>query len=165
MSETLRSFLTGTSGLAILAAVSAWLVYDRQPNRSPGAVKLPIRAAAYAILLQLAHFLEETTAGFYDRFPAFLGLAPWPALFFVAFNFLWLVVWTASLWGIAAGIRLAWFPLWFLALASMANGVVHLILAAASGGYFPGLATSPLVGVAGVVLTRRMIEATASARS
>ncbi len=36
------------------------------------------------------------------------------------------------------------------------NGVVHPLLAVASGGYFPGLWSSPLVGIVGVLLLRAL---------
>ncbi|MBI2569230.1 MAG: hypothetical protein HYV63_19595 [Candidatus Schekmanbacteria bacterium] len=41
------------------------------------------------------------------------------------------------------------------------NGIGHPLFAVASGGYFPGLITSPLIGVAGVVLWGRLLRATA----
>jgi hypothetical protein len=34
---------------------------------------------------------------------------------------------------------------WFWALLEIANGLAHLTLAALAGGYFPGLATAPLL--------------------
>jgi len=39
---------------------------------------------------------------------------------------------------------------WFWALLEIANGCAHLALAAMAGGYFPGLATAPLLlGIGG----------------
>jgi len=48
------------------------------------------------------------------------------------------------------------FSIWFLAIASAVNGVAHPVLSLVSGGYFPGLWSSPLVGVAGVFLLRAL---------
>ena len=42
----------------------------------------------------------------------------------------------------------------------MANGLAHPLLAIRAGGYFPGLATAPLVGVVGVMLFRRLLRIT-----
>jgi hypothetical protein len=56
--------------------------------------------------------------------------------------------------------RLAVFPLWFLAIASVANGVVHPFLSLAVWDYFPGLWSSPLVGILGVVLVSTLVSAT-----
>jgi len=47
-----------------------------------------------------------------------------------------------------------------LAIAGAANGVAHPLMSVAVGGYFPGLATSPLIGVLGVVLLRRLLAVT-----
>jgi len=61
-------------------------------------------------------------------------------------------------------MRAALFPLWFLAIASLANGVAHPLLSVQAGRYFPGLFTSPLVGVAGLALLRQMALATGDVR-
>jgi len=58
--------------------------------------------------------------------------------------------------GINAAWRISTFALWFLAIASMANGIVHPLFAFAIGDYFPGLWTSPFVGILGVVLFRTL---------
>lgn len=41
---------------------------------------------------------------------------------------------------------------WFWALLEIANAIAHLALAALAGGYFPGLATAPLLLAIGVWL-------------
>jgi len=55
----------------------------------------------------------------------------------------------------------ALFPLWFLAAASVSNALLHPALAIATGGYFPGVLTSPVVGVAGLFLLRGLARITA----
>jgi hypothetical protein len=40
-------------------------------------------------------------------------------------------------------------------IASIVNGIAHPMLAAVAHGYFPGLVTSPVVGVLGVLLSLR----------
>jgi hypothetical protein len=133
-------------------------------SADPARVRGAARAGAVAIALQAAHFAEELATGFERRFPESLGLAPWSVRFFVALNLLWLAAWVASVPGLRARRRAALFPLWFLALAAVANGVGHPLLAARAGGYFPGLFTSPLVGVAGAVLLWRLGSVTDGAR-
>ena len=83
-----------------------------------------------------------------------LGLSPWSPRFFVSFNLFWIALWALSLWALSARKRAALFPLWFLGIASVANGVFHPALAFRAGGYFPGLLTSTFVGVAGGWLLR-----------
>ena len=46
-------------------------------------------------------------------------------------------------------------------VASVANGLLHPLLALNAGGYFPGLATSPLVAVVGGLLLARLSRVTA----
>ena len=111
---------------------------------------------AILVALQAVHFLEEYGTGFHEQFPQVLRLVPWPSDFFVVFNVTWLALGTAAVIGLAAGYRLAFVPAWFFALAGIANGIGHPLLAVLSGGYFPGLVTSPLVGIAGVLLWRSL---------
>jgi hypothetical protein len=48
---------------------------------------------------------------------------------------------------------------WFLAIVSMFNAIAHMALSLLVGGYFPGLISSPLVGVLGTLLARRLHRA------
>ena len=161
MTEELRSVLLGTAGLSVAAVIALLLTVSRA---GIGADKPQLRAAVLtmvvAILFQAAHFAEEVATGFHQRFPELLGLTPWPPAFFVSFNLFWLTIWSLSIWGFIAHRRVALFPLWFLSLACVANGLAHPALSALTGGYFPGLATSPLVGVIGILLLRRLIVMT-----
>ncbi len=58
--------------------------------------------------------------------------------------------------------HLAFFPVWFFAIAAIVNGVAHPLPAVAARGYFPGLITSPVVGVVGVLLWLRLVAVTRS---
>ncbi|MDJ0759263.1 MAG: HXXEE domain-containing protein [Woeseiaceae bacterium] len=113
-----------------------------------------------ATAIQSVHFAEEWVTGFHIRFPALLGLDPMPMSFFVAFNLVWIGFWIASVPSLRIGRRLAFFAAWFLAIAGVLNGVAHPMMAIASGGYFPGLITSPFIGIAGVILWQRLHRAT-----
>ena len=157
-----RSVLLGTAGLGALALAALVLTLVRRPaDRSRPATRALVRVASIAILAQAVHFIEELVTGFYERFPATLGLASWPLDFFVTFNVAWLAIWILSAAALRTGHRAAFFPLWFLALASAANGLAHPVLAARAGGYFPGLLTAPFAAVAGIVLLRRLMVMTA----
>lgn len=113
-----------------------------------------------ATVTQGAHFVEEWITGFHIRFPALLGLGPMPLSFFVSFNLAWIVIWIVSVPFIRLGRRWAFFAAWFLAIAGALNGAAHPIMAIEAGGYFPGLITSPLIGIAGVILWQRLHRAT-----
>jgi len=159
--DALRSVLVGTSGLALVACVALTLTLSRAPVRIGAAAQNRTTALiAMCLILQCAHFIEEYTTRFHERFPSLLGLAPWSASFFVAFNVFWLIVWALAAQGIRSGSRVAFFPLWFFAMAMIVNGIAHPLLAVRAGGYFPGLITAPIVGIAGVALWMRLIALT-----
>jgi len=105
---------------------------------------------------QCMHFMEEFVTRFQDRFPTLLGLRAWSLNFFVVFNLIWLSIWILSAIGMRRGYRLALFPVWFFAIGAIANGIAHPMLAVVGQGYFPGLITSPVVGVLGVLLWLRL---------
>lgn len=146
-------------GLAALAAV---VLARTRPSRPENVAErsAAARALALAIAVQAVHFTEEATTGFPERLGALLGLPAMPMSFFVVFNLTWLLIWIISVPGIRTARAFAFFAAWFLAIAGMVNAIAHPLLAIASGGYFPGLVTSPLIGAAGVWLWFRLREAT-----
>jgi hypothetical protein len=146
----MRSFLVGTLGLDLALLLALALAFRR---RGSAAAARPLLVGVTA---QAAHFVEELVTGFAEQFPRVLGLAPWPTAVFVGFNVGWLVLWLVAAARLARGGRAAAAGAWFFALAGMANGVAHPLLALRAGGYFPGLWTAPVVGLAGVLVWRRM---------
>ena len=146
-------------GLAALAAV---VLARTRPSRPENLAvqSAAARALALATAVQAVHFTEEATTGFPERLGALLGLPAMPMSFFVVFNLTWLFIWIISVPGIRTARAFAFFAAWFLAIAGMVNAIAHPLLAIASGGYFPGLVTSPLIGAAGVWLWFRLREAT-----
>lgn len=161
MTSGLGSILPSMVLLGIAVMIAFYLTASRgwaDGSRMliPGAVRI----AVVAVFFQGAHFTEELLTGFHEQFPALFGLAPMPLGFFVGFNVVWLVIWGLSAWGLAAIHRLALFPLWFLGMGCAMNGVAHPALSVYTNGYFPGLATSPFVGVLGVLLLRRLLAIT-----
>jgi len=145
-----------------LAAVAALLLAWNRP--SPAAKVEERRAAARALALALfaqsAHFAEETATGFDERLPALFGLPAMSFTGFLAFNLAWLAIWAVSIPLIRTARPFGFFAAWFLAIAGMANAIVHPLLAIAQGGYFPGLVTSPVSGVASLWLWLRLRQAT-----
>lgn len=155
--NNLRSILIGTSGLSAAAFAALLLTILRRPH---GFDFAPRDQAARIFLIGLAaqclHFMEESVTRFPERFPPLLGLPAWSADFFLIFNLTWLSIWILSAIGLQKGYWFALFPIWFFAIASIANGIAHPLLAVAVRGYFPGLITSPLIGVLGVLLWLRL---------
>jgi hypothetical protein len=146
---------TGALWLALVAAIVIALTDRHYRERVAGVAPVFL----IAIALQCLHFAEEFSTGFQKLFPERLGMAPWTDVFFVAFNMVWLCLWSLAAAAISAGLslRLASIAVWFLTLAAIGNGIAHPVLAIMAGGYFPGLATSPFLGAAGLVLLRRLI--------
>ena len=162
--EELRSILLGTAGLDAAVVVSLYLTLGRgNVESSPAQLHSAVRLVVVAILLQAGHFAEEVTTGFHTRFPELLGLSAWSLGFFTSFNIAWLVIWSFSALGLSARLHAALFPIWFLGIGCAMNGIAHPLLSLITGAYFPGLVTSPLVGLAGVMLLRHLLRLTAHA--
>ncbi len=105
------------------------------------------RALLLLVLVQAAHSVEEYSTRLYETFaPARAVSALVSDDLAVGF-----VVVNASLvgfgfwcwWRSARGLAWAW------AVLALANGSGHVLLALARGGYFPGVATAPLLLLAG----------------
>ncbi|MBI4479170.1 MAG: HXXEE domain-containing protein [Acidobacteria bacterium] len=102
------------------------------------------------ILAQGAHSAEEYSTALYEVF----GPARWVssllsddlALGFFVFN---AALVAFGLWCWAVPVRLSWRAAggvaWFWTVLELGNGIGHLALALSQGGYFPGVATAPLL--------------------
>lgn len=166
MDEGLRSLLMGTLGLDAAAVVALYLTLSRGDVQGSSAqLTSAVRVVLLGVLFQAVHFAEELATGFHTRFPELLGLSPFPIGFFIAFNVTWFVVWGISALGLSARYQAALFPIWFLAIACVANALAHPAFSLLSGGYFPGLITSPLVGVVGIVMLRQLSSITGQPRA
>jgi hypothetical protein len=119
------------------------------------------RALGLATVVQGIHFAEEASTGFPERLGEVLGLPGMSFSFFVVFNLAWLGIWFASIPGLRSARPAAFFAAWFLAIAGMANGVAHPLLAIAAREYFPGLLSSPFIAAASIWLWLRLRGATA----
>lgn len=146
-------------GLVAIAALRFALVHRSPPQKGPDR-NIAARALAVSTGIQAIHFSEEALTGFPDRLGALLGLPAMPMSFFLAFNMAWLAIWVASVPGLRSARIGAFFAAWFLAIAGMINAIAHPLLAVAAGGYFPGLISSPFIGVAAAWLWLRLRAAT-----
>jgi hypothetical protein len=166
MIPQLRSILIGTSGLWLAAAGATWLTFGRRiKDKSPAPRDRTVALFMIGLAAQCLHFAEEFYTRFEDRFPALLNLSPWPPNFFVLFNMSWLSLWILSAIGLRNEWRIALLPVWLFALSSILNGIGHPLLSIIGHGYFPGLLTSPLVGLIGLLLLRALLHLTRSAPS
>ena len=160
----LRSLIPSIVVLGSAAVLAALLSTLRTPV---GAVSDRLRVASRLLLaataIQAMHFAEEWATGFPAALASVSGFPPMPTSFFVGFNLAWLVAWIGSVAVLHRGHSLAMFAAWFLAIAAVVNGFAHPLLAIMSSGYFPGLYTSPAIGIAGYLLSRALLNATASA--
>ena len=148
-------------GLVALAALLATL--GRTSPVELAAERAAVsKMLAIATAVQTAHFIEEWATGFNVRFPALFGLGPIPLSVFVAFNLTWIILWIASIPLIRKARQAAFFTAWFLAIAGVLNGIAHPVLAIRTGGYFPGLISSPVIGLAGLLLWQRLGVATSA---
>ena len=157
VSDSVRSMVLGPSVLYGVALVALVLTLARRAS-SPESKALDRVTRTYlvGIALQCLHFIEEFVAGFQLSAPQFLGLVSWSDEFFVILNLTWIALWVVSAVGLRANLRIAFFPAWFFAVAMIGNVLWHPLLSLATGGYFPGLFTSPFVGGIGVVLFARL---------
>lgn len=161
MSQSFRSELVGTAALTVAGIAALLLTMFRVPvdARADDRRRTTMLFVA-GVSLQALHFAEEYATRFFERFPPVLGEPPWSPSFFIIFNVFWLAIWILAAFGLQAGYRAAFFPVWFFAIAAIVNGIAHPLLALRAGGYFPGLLTSPLLAIVGVWLWLRLVTVT-----
>lgn len=159
--QSMISLVPSIAVLVLVAVVALRLALRRpSPTEMTTEREIASRVLALTTVIQSGHFAEEWSTDFHARFPALFGLEPMPLSFFVAFNLTWIVIWTASIPLLRSARKSAFFAAWFLALAGMLNGVAHPLMAVASVGYFPGLISSPFIGLASFFLWKRLHGAT-----
>jgi hypothetical protein len=141
----------------ILVSILLTLFRDYK-NLNVPALDRFVKLFLIGIAFQCLHFTEEFITRFYERLPRLLDMQVWSKEFFVAFNLSWVFIWIISAVGIKNNFRPAFYPIWFFAIMMTANGIVHPALALAVGGYFPGFFTSPIVGILGILLLRKLWE-------
>lgn len=161
MSENVQSMFLAPAGLYLPLVVALVLALRRPPRRGAAGDRTKlVEAFLIGIACQCAHTIEEFVTGVHLLYPPLVGLVPLSAELFVGFNIFWLGVWVLSALGVLRGSRVAYFPVWFFGLAMCLNGILHPLLAVWVAGYFPGLVTSPIVGIMGVVVIQRLFAVT-----
>ena len=155
------SYLPSLVVLGLAAAIALLLAVSRRSPPPLARQRLAAaRALAVTLVLQAVHFLEEAATSFPERLGDQLGLAAMPLSSFVTFNLACLGIWILSIPGLRRAHQGAFFAAWFLAIAGMMNGILHPLLAVAASGYFPGLASAPVIGCAAFWLWFRLRAAT-----
>ncbi len=155
------SLAPGLQLLLLVVALVLAVVRRPCPVRE-GAHTRHIKAFLIGISCQCFHFLQEFVTDLLLYFPPLFGVVCLSAELFVGFNPFWFGIWVLSVFGPLRSSRVTYFPIWFFALAMCLNGLVHPLLALLVAGYFPGLVTSPVVGMMGVVVTIRLFQLTDS---
>lgn len=165
LTDETRSMVLGPSALYVVALAALVLTLTRHARLArPELRDRVVRIYAVGIAAQCAHLMEEFVTGFHIRLPELLGLVAWSGEFFLVVNVTMIAVWVVSILGIRASLRVALFPAWVFAVAMLGNGLSHPLLAVATGGYFPGLLTAPVVGTIGWLLSRALWELTSPAQ-
>ncbi|MCC2321124.1 hypothetical protein [Cellulomonas xiejunii] len=147
--------VTFVPGAVVTFALIVVLHRTATPLPAPGRA-LPVYAVALG--WQLLHFAEEFQTGFWHRFPALYGGAPYEPATFVWFNMASYVLFgAATAVAVGRGRGAVLMPsLFFVVYGTLGNAITHLVWAVMVGGYFPGLVTACGYLVIGPVLLRRM---------
>ena len=115
------------------------------------------------VLLQSGHSVEEYTTKLYEVFtPARFVSGLVSDDLSTGFLIVNAALVAFGIWCYLSPVRADWPSArglaWFWVVLELGNGITHLVLAAVRGGYFPGVATAPLLILAaiglGVLLSR-----------
>ncbi len=155
---TLEGVLLPISPLLVLGVVAAFLTLRRGPI-----VDGPSPRLAFAVIAaQALHLVEEASFGFAARYPALYDQPAWGLGSFLTPNLVLLAAWSLAASGLpaASGPRLG--LLWFLALGTGTNVLIHLAACLLTGGLFPGTVSSLVTCPLGVLLGRALWSSTGS---
>ena len=138
-----------------------WQLLDRSPlpDRSVEQSKLTraCQVCLLGIAVQCLHFLEKYLAGFQRVYPPMLGLDPWSDPFFVSLNLPFIALLVLAAAGFLYQLRLAYFVVWFFAIAMFGNGVVYPVVSVMRGAYLPGTITAPIHLVVAIILIEELL--------
>lgn len=139
-----------------IGLILAWVVWATRTKQIASPNILPLYLIA--VCLQCFHFLEEFVTGFQTEFPRLFGYV-WSDQQFASFNLAWLALLIVNGVGVYFETRLSYLLVYFFAMVGgIANGVAHPLLSLTTGGYFPGLFTSPFVLIVGLALLSRLMK-------
>jgi len=159
MDENLQNMLLAPAALYIIALFALIFTISR-PRPSFKDINRFANICLLGISVQCIHFIEEFLTDFHILLPQIFGLMPLSNEFFVTLNVSFIFFWILSVIGIRYNYNSAFFMIWFLALSMIVNLIAHPLLAIYQKGYFPGLFTSPIVGIIGVILVKNLFGAT-----
>lgn len=115
------------------------------------------------IVVQGAHSIEEYVFGLYEVFaPARFASGLVSSDLAIGFAILNVAIVAFGVWCYIARVRTGrssapgW--MWPWILLELGNGVVHTTVAVVRGGYFPGVATAPLLFVLALFLATRLLR-------
>ena len=161
MSDNFTGVVIYASAFCAVILVSIMLTVVRNyKNINEQTLHRFVKLFLVGIAFQCLHFTEEFITRLYELLPQLLGIQTWSKEFFVVFNLSWIFIWILSVVGIKNNFRAAFIPTWFFALMMTANGIIHPLLAVAVGGDFPGLITSPNVGILGILILDTLLKMT-----
>ena len=121
------------------------------------------------ILVQAAHSIEEYTFALYDVFaPARFASGLVSSNLAVGFALLNAALVAFGAWCYLARVRPrrtsapGW--MWPWVLVELANGIVHPTIAVLRGGYFPGVATAPVLFILAAFIATQLLRGRRSSR-
>jgi Protein of unknown function with HXXEE motif len=115
------------------------------------------------VAAQVAHAMEEYIFALYDVFPVVHAVSSLvgrdPGVGFIVLNSL---VVSFGIWCYLIPIRSGWASarilMWLWVCLEFINGLAHPVLALRAGGYFPGVATAPLLFFLSIVLAACLVR-------
>lgn len=137
--------------------VLAFVCYLRTSYREMPKVERVLPLYLVALAIQFLHFTEEYVYGFHLRVTEIMvGMPPFDANVFVAFNMIAYCLFLLGGLGMYKGMKFPMIIVWFFVIAILGNAIWHPLLAVRVGGYFPGLYTSFAYWIVGPILLRRL---------
>ena len=122
------------------------------------------------IVVQASHSIEEYTFALYEVFSvARLASGLVSSNLSLGFILLNTVFVAFGLWCYLFPVRSGWASArgwaWLWVIIELVNGLGHLVLALRSGGYFPGVATAPILLMFTLYLAARLLRTRRSSRT
>lgn len=152
MSEGLSLIVTFVAAVPI----ALWLYFKTCYKKSPDPAKVMV-LYLLGLGFQFLHFAEEHAFAFDRRFGLLFGGKPYGHNLFVSFNMAAYFMFILGGLGFYKNIKpLMFIAMFFIVYGMIGNAIGHIGFCIASGGYFPGIYTSFLNIIPGILLIRVM---------
>jgi Protein of unknown function with HXXEE motif len=153
----LQFYFMGRAIMALNAGlIIAWFVWLSGSYENKKVSKKLLLLYTTGIIIQCFHFAEEYYTGFQEKFPLLFDYT-WSDRQFITFNLAWIVIFIVSGFCVSKKIKTAYLFLWFFVFTGeIANGIFHPLLSLYQQSYFPGLYTSFLHFINGILLFREL---------